>query len=114
MTCPSPPPSPAAAGSVPVLAAGGIGRGDQVAAAIAMGAQGAWCGTIWLGAKDSELSPLERTVLLRSKAEDAVISRWMSGKPLRMIRSKCTDAWEAAGAPQPLQPPLQSIVYHLA
>ena len=103
-----------AAGEVPVLAAGGIGRGDQVAAAIAMGAQGAWCGTIWLGAKESELSPLERSVLLRSRAEDAVVSRWMSGKPLRMIRSKCTEAWEVPGAPRPLQPPLQSIVYHLA
>lgn len=104
----------AAAGTVPVLAAGGIGKGDQIAAAVAMGAQGVWCGTIWLGAKESELSPLERSVLLRSKAEDAVISRWMSGKPLRMIRSRSTDAWEKPGAPQPLQPPLQSILYHVA
>lgn len=102
------------AGSIPVLAAGGISRGEQVAGALVMGAQGVWCGTIWLGAKESELSRLERSVLFKARPEDAVVSRWMSGKPLRMIQSKSSRMWEAEGSPEPLQPPFQGILYHRA
>lgn len=103
-----------AAGDVPVLAAGGISRGSQIAAALALGAQGVWCGTIWLGTRESELSPMEKRVLFGARAEDAVIRRWMSGKTVRMIRSKASEAWEQPGAPRTLKAPLQSILFNQA
>ncbi|MCC6472298.1 MAG: nitronate monooxygenase [Burkholderiales bacterium] len=103
-----------AAGGIPVLAAGGISRGSQIAAALALGAQGVWCGTVWLGTRESELTPMEKRVLFRARTEDAVIRRWMSGKTVRMIRSKASEAWEQPGAPAPLMAPLQSILFNQA
>lgn len=97
-----------------VLAAGGISRGNQIAAALAMGAQGVWCGTIWLGTRESELTPYEKTALFKATAEDTVRSRCMTGKSVRMIRSKFSDAWEQPGAPTCLMPPLQNLIYHSA
>ena len=102
------------AGSGAVLAAGGISRGGQIVAALALGAQGVWCGTIWLGTKESELSPYEKAALFRAQAEDAVQRRCMTGKPVRMLRSKFSEAWERPGAPKHLMPPLQNFVYHEA
>ena len=99
---------------VAVLAAGGISRGRQIAAAFALGAQGVWCGTIWLGTKESELTPLEKQVLFNAKTEDAVRRKWMTGKSVRMIRSKMSEAWEQPGAPKHLMPPLQNALYHAA
>ena len=95
---------------VPVLAAGGIGRGRQMAAALALGAEGIWCGSIWLGTKQSELSPEMKQRLFEAKAEDAVQSRVRTGKPCRLLRSKLTDAWDKPGAPPTLPMPLQTIV----
>ena len=99
---------------VAVLAAGGISRGRQIAAALALGAQGVWCGTIWLGTRESELTPLEKDILFRAKTEDAVQRKWMTGKTVRMIRSKLSEAWERPGAPRHLLPPLQNVLYYLA
>ena len=96
----------------PVLAAGGISRGRQIAAAFALGAQGVWTGTIWLGTRESELTPMEKEVLFKAKSEDAVQRKWMTGKTGRMIRSKASEAWEQPGAPRHLKPPLQNILYH--
>lgn len=96
---------------VPVLAAGGIGRGRQMAAALALGAEGIWCGSIWLGTVESELTPDMREVIYAATPEDAVITLGYTGKPCRAIRSKYTEAWEKADAPAPLkQVPLQSIL----
>jgi NAD(P)H-dependent flavin oxidoreductase YrpB (nitropropane dioxygenase family) len=96
---------------VPVLAAGGIGRGRQMAAALALGAEGIWCGSIWLGTVESELTPDMRDVIYAATPEDAVITLGYTGKPCRAIRSKYTEAWERADAPAPLkQVPLQSIL----
>lgn len=96
---------------VPVLAAGGIGRGRQMAAALALGAEGIWCGSIWLGTVESELTPDMREVIYAATPEDAVITLGYTGKPCRAIRSKYTEAWERADAPAPLkQVPLQSIL----
>jgi NAD(P)H-dependent flavin oxidoreductase YrpB (nitropropane dioxygenase family) len=99
---------------VAVLAAGGISRGRQIAAALALGAQGVWCGTIWLGTRESELTPLEKGILFQAKTEDAVQRKWMTGKTVRMIRSKLSEAWEKPGAPRHLLPPLQNVLYYLA
>jgi NAD(P)H-dependent flavin oxidoreductase YrpB (nitropropane dioxygenase family) len=99
---------------VAVLAAGGISRGRQIAAALALGAQGVWCGTIWLGTRESELTPLEKEVLFAAHTEDAVQRKWMTGKSVRMIRSKLSEAWERPGAPKHLLPPLQNTLYYLS
>lgn len=95
---------------MPVLAAGGIGRGRQFAAAMALGAAGIWCGSIWLGAVESELSPAMKERLFNSKSEDAVVSRALTGKPCRILKSGYTEAWDAGQGPKPLNFPLQSIL----
>jgi NAD(P)H-dependent flavin oxidoreductase YrpB (nitropropane dioxygenase family) len=95
---------------IPVLAAGGIGRGSQMAAALALGTQGVWCGTVWLGTVESELNPDLRDILYSARSSDAVITYGYTGKPCRALRSKFTDAWAAEGAPKPLKVPYQSIL----
>jgi NAD(P)H-dependent flavin oxidoreductase YrpB (nitropropane dioxygenase family) len=87
---------------IPVLAAGGVGTGRHIAAALALGAEGVWCGTIWLGAVESELSPQMRRKFIAARSQDAIQRKYDTGKPLRGLRSKWTDAWDAPGAPQPL------------
>lgn len=92
---------------LPVLAAGGIGRGRQVAAALALGAEGVWCGSVWLTTKESDALPALRKRLLAAKSSDTVRTRSFSGKPGRFLKSAWSDAWEAPGAPEPLGRPLQ-------
>ncbi len=99
---------------VPVLAAGGISRGSQIAAALALGAQGVWCGTIWLGTRESELTPFEKQVLFDTRTEDAVRRRVRTGKTVRMTRSRLSEAWEQPDAPAYLLPPLQGVLYNEA
>ena len=99
---------------IPVLAAGGITRGSQIAAALALGAEGVWCGTIWLGTRESELTPFEKEVLFAARPEDAVRSKVRTGKTVRMVRSRMSDAWEQPGAPAYLPTPLQGILYNEA
>ncbi len=99
---------------VPVLAAGGISRGSQIAAALALGAQGVWCGTIWLGTRESELTPFEKQKLFDTRTEDAVRRRVRTGKPVRMTKSRLSEAWEQPGVPAYLLPPLQGVLYNEA
>jgi NAD(P)H-dependent flavin oxidoreductase YrpB (nitropropane dioxygenase family) len=96
---------------VPVLAAGGIGCGRQMAAALALGAQGAWTGSIWLTVAESETEPWVIESLLAAGPRDAVRSRAMTGKPARQLRTAWTEAWERPDAPKPLPMPLQGILY---
>lgn len=100
----------ALAGDVPVIAAGGIATGDQVAAALALGAQGAWTGTIWLGSSEHAIDPILTDQLLTAGSEDTVISRSWSGKTLRMIRGGWSEEWTAPGAPAPLKMPYQQVL----
>lgn len=104
----------ACAGKAAVLAAGGIARGSQIAAALALGAQGVWCGTVWLGTRESELNPFEKQVFFETKTEDAVRRKARTGKTVRMIRSQLSEAWEQPGAPPYLPTPLQGILYNEA
>ena len=97
---------------VAVLAAGGIAKGSQIVAALALGAQGVWCGTLWLGTRESELDPFEKEVLFAARTEDAVRRRARTGKPVRMIKSALSEAWEQPGAPKYLPTPLQGILYN--
>ena len=98
--------------SVAVLAAGGIARGSQIAASLALGAQGVWCGTVWLGTRVSELDAFEKEVLFETRTEDAVRRKARTGKTVRMIKSKLSEAWEQPGAPKYLPTPLQGILYN--
>lgn len=104
----------AVGGEIPVLAAGGITGGCHIAAALALGAEGVWCGTIWLGTRESELDQFEKEALFKAKAEDAVRRRARTGKTVRMLKSALSEAWEKPGAPKYLLPPLQGILYNKA
>ncbi len=95
---------------LPVLGAGGIASGRQAAAALAMGAQGVWCGSLWLTTPESEVSPLPRQKLLNATSEDTVRTRMLSGKPARMLRSKWTDEWDSGDCPGFLPMPLQGML----
>jgi len=94
----------------PVLAAGGVGSGRQIAAALAMGAQGVWTGSLWLTVQEADAPPAQRDAYLAATSRDTVRSRSFTGKPCRMLRNHWTDAWEAPDAPKPLGMPLQFMV----
>ena len=102
---------------IPVLAAGGIGTGAQIAAAIALGAEGAWMGSLWLTTEEYSVEPKTKSgysvvteKLLAATSSDTVRSRVVSGKPARMLRTPWTDAWEAKGSPGTMPMPLQGML----
>jgi NAD(P)H-dependent flavin oxidoreductase YrpB (nitropropane dioxygenase family) len=99
---------------VPVLAAGGIGSGQQIAAALALGAQGAWTGSQWLMVEEAENTPVQQAAYVKAGSRDTVRSRSFTGKPARMLRNDWTDAWENPDNPKPLGMPLQFMVSGLA
>lgn len=99
---------------VPVVAAGGIGTGRQLAAALALGAQGAWTGSIWLTTTESAVDPIVQRKLLAADSGDTTRSLCQSGKPIRMLRTAWSAAWEAPDAPRPLDMPLQGLLVHEA
>ena len=94
----------------PVLAAGGIGTGRQIAAALALGAQGVWLGSLWLTTAESDSSPAVLGAYLDATSADTVRSRCYTGKPARMLRNAWTDAWTGDEGPGPLGMPLQNIL----
>lgn len=96
---------------VPVLAAGGIMTGRQMAACMAMGAAGAWTGSVWLATVESETSEIFREKMIAASSRDAIRSKGRTGKPARQLRSVWTDAWDRAQeSPGALPMPLQSII----
>jgi NAD(P)H-dependent flavin oxidoreductase YrpB (nitropropane dioxygenase family) len=100
----------AAVKPTPVLAAGGIATGRQIAAAMALGAEGVWCGSVWLTTEEAETQPAVKQKFLTATSKDTVRSRSLTGKPARMLRSAWTDEWDRADAPPPLQMPLQTAL----
>jgi len=96
--------------NTPILAAGGITTGGQMAAAMSMGADGAWCGSVWLTTAEAETNPIVKEKMIAASSRDTVRSRSRTGKHSRQLRSPWTDAWEQEGAPKPLPMPLQSLV----
>jgi NAD(P)H-dependent flavin oxidoreductase YrpB (nitropropane dioxygenase family) len=94
----------------PVLAAGGIGTGRQIAAALAMGAEGVWTGSLWLTVQEADAPPPQVAAYLAATSRDTVRSRSFTGKPCRMLKNDWTAAWEAPDAPKPLGMPLQFMV----
>lgn len=96
---------------LPVLAAGGIGSGRQVAAALSLGAQGVWLGSLWLTVTEADLSsPAVTRKLLAAGSGDTVRSRALTGKPARQLRTEWTDAWDDPSGPGTLPMPLQGLL----
>lgn len=96
---------------VPVLAAGGIMNGRQMAACMAMGAAGVWTGSVWLATTESETTETFREKMIAASSRDAIRSKGRTGKPARQLRSVWTDAWDRApNSPGALPMPLQSLV----
>jgi NAD(P)H-dependent flavin oxidoreductase YrpB (nitropropane dioxygenase family) len=105
----------ACAGSgVAVLAAGGITSGRHIAATEALGADGVWIGSLWLGTRESDWLPHEKEAVYRATSSDTVQSKCMSGKSVRMLRSRFSDAWNRPDAPAPLPAPFQSVLFRWA
>jgi NAD(P)H-dependent flavin oxidoreductase YrpB (nitropropane dioxygenase family) len=96
-------------GDTPILAAGGIVTGRQMAAAMSMGADGAWTASVWLTTSDAETSETVKKKMLAASSSDTVRSRSRTGKHSRQLRSAWTDAWEEGGL-EPLPMPLQSMI----
>lgn len=96
--------------NVPVLAAGGIMTGRQMAACIAMGAAGVWTGSVWLATNESETTEIFREKMIAARSRDTVRSRCRTGKPTRQLKSTWTEAWEGPDSPGSLPMPLQSLI----
>lgn len=97
-------------GDIQVLAAGGIVTGRQMAACMAMGAAGAWTGSVWLTTAEAETNAVVKEKMLAANSRQTVRSKSRTGKYTRQLRSPWTDAWQAPEAPEPLPMPLQSLV----
>ena len=95
---------------LPVLAAGGIGNGRQMAAAMSTGVQGVWCGSLWLAVEEAAAQPAEKDSYLNATSEDTIRSKAWTGKPARMLKNKWTEAWENPENPDPLPMPLQGMI----
>jgi NAD(P)H-dependent flavin oxidoreductase YrpB (nitropropane dioxygenase family) len=94
----------------PVLAAGGVGSGKQMAAAMVMGAAGVWTGSLWLTVEEAAVSPKQMESYIKATSRDTVRSRSWTGKPCRMLKNDWTEAWEQPENPKPLGMPLQMMV----
>jgi NAD(P)H-dependent flavin oxidoreductase YrpB (nitropropane dioxygenase family) len=99
-----------AVGDIPVLGAGGIGRGRQMAAAMALGAAGVWCGSVWLTTDEAETHPVVKQKFLAAGSADTVRSRSRTGKHARQLRSAWTDEWDDPDTPMPLGMPMQPVL----
>ena len=97
-------------GDTPVLGAGGIGRGRQMAAAMALGAQGVWCGSVWLTTEEAETHPAVKQKFLSATSADTIRSRSRTGKHARQLKTAWTDEWDRPDTPDPLGMPLQPIL----
>ncbi|MGQ0830932.1 MAG: nitronate monooxygenase [Microthrixaceae bacterium] len=103
-----------AVGDVPVLGAGGIGRGRQMAAAMALGAAGVWCGSVWLTTEEAETHPVVKEKFLKATSADTIRSRSRTGKPARQLKSAWTEEWDDPSTPQPLGMPIQPVLVNAA
>ena len=98
-----------AVGDTPVLGAGGIVDGRGVAAAFMLGAEGVWVGSAFLASEEANIFDFQKQAIVDATEEGTVISRSVTGKPARIIRSKWTDLWSRSGR-DPLPMPYQGMV----
>lgn len=94
-----------------VLAAGGIATGRQMTAALALGAQGVWTGSMWLTVAEADTPPIALENMLAASSSDTVRARYITGKPARQLKSAWTEAWSRPDAPAPLPMPLQGMLW---
>ncbi|MBI2872788.1 MAG: nitronate monooxygenase [Chloroflexi bacterium] len=94
----------------PVMAAGGVASGRQLAAALMLGSVGVWTGTAWLAAKEHDVHPIAQKKGLAARSEDTVRNRWGDGAYSRHVRTKMDDLWDAKEAPPVLPRPMQGIL----
>lgn len=94
---------------IPVLAAGGIMNGKQMAGMMAMGAAGAWCGSVWLATQEAETHEVFREKMVAASSRDTIRSKHRTGKYSRQLRSGWHAMWEDAGLPA-LPMPLMSLL----
>lgn len=95
---------------LPVLAAGGIGNGRQIMAAMSMGVEGVWMGSMWLNSSEAHAEPAQRESYMAATSEDTVRSRSFTGKTARMLKNDWTEAWEQTDTPDALPMPLQGYL----
>ncbi|MBX3509880.1 MAG: nitronate monooxygenase [Hyphomonadaceae bacterium] len=95
---------------IPVLAAGGIASGRQLAAVLALGAQGAWTGSLWLTVHESDTDPRVIDKLLAADSSQTTRTKSITGKPVRALRTPIEAAWEAPDAPETLPAPQQGML----
>lgn len=95
---------------LPVIGGGGVGRGRQVMAALALGCEGVWCGSVWLQTVESEAPPDVKEKMFSASSEDAILTKTYSGKQCRILRNSYTEAWSEPGAPEPLPSPQQAFL----
>ncbi|MEV4572692.1 nitronate monooxygenase family protein [Nonomuraea jabiensis] len=95
---------------VPVLAAGGIGNGRQMAAGMALGAEGVWTGSLWLTVEEADTPEMAKRRILEATSRDTVRSRSWTGKPARLLKNAWTEAWESEESPGTLPMPLQFML----
>lgn len=98
------------AGDVPVLCAGGVASGRQMAAALALGASGVWCGSVWLSSLEDITPNVIKQKFLSATSSDTLRSPTRTGKPARQLRSSWHDEWDKPGSPAPLPMPLQPLL----
>ncbi len=96
---------------MPVLGGGGVGRGRQLAAALALGCEGVWCGSIWLKTVQSEVPPEIKQKMFEAEANDAIMTKSVTGKPCRTLNNQFSRAWNARNAPDMLPAPLQNYLW---
>ena len=95
---------------LPVLAAGGIGNGRQMLAAMAMGAAGVWTGSLWLTVEEAHAQPAQKESLLKAGVDDTVRTKAWTGKPARVLRNHWTESWDDPDTLEPLPMPLHGLV----
>jgi len=94
---------------IPVLGAGGISDGRGLAAVMMLGAAGAWIGSAFLATVEAGITDYQKRAIVESDEENTIVSRCVTGKPARLIRSKWTQAWAESGL-EALPMPFQSMV----
>ncbi|MBW2382747.1 MAG: nitronate monooxygenase [Deltaproteobacteria bacterium] len=100
----------AAAGDVPVIAAGGITTGRHLAAMLCLGAAGVWTGTVWLASEESDVDPVVKERILRASGDETTRTDCISGKTMRVLECPWTEEWEREDAPEALKSPYQMLL----
>ena len=87
--------------NLPVIAAGGIADGRQMAAALALGACGVQVGTCLLVSEECPIHPNYKAALLKARDSDTIVTGRIGGTPVRVLKNRMSREYvrqEKAGA----------------